>query len=89
MHESINESSDQQSQDCYECAIFEIDQRYSVQGSSVFQFVLVALARAGMIFISKKILDKIIAKKEFIRKQREHSARQKEQNLEQKMKVMQ
>ena len=57
--------------------------------SSVSQFVLVALARAGMIFISKKLLEMIIAKREFIRKQREHSAKQKELDLELKLKVMQ
>ena len=56
---------------------------------SVSQFVLVALARAGMIVISKNLLEMIIAKREYIRKQRENSAKQKALDLEQKLKVMQ
>ena len=44
--------------------------------SSVSQFVLVALARAGMDFISKILLEMILAKWEYIRKQREHYAKQ-------------
>ena len=55
---------------------------------SVSQFVLVALARADMI-ISKHLLEMIISKREYIRKQREHSARQKALDLEEKLKVMQ
>ena len=43
---------------------------------SASQFVLVALARAGMVIISKNLLEMIIAKREFLRKQREHTARQ-------------
>ena len=45
---------------------------------SVSQFVLVALARAAMIVISKNLLEMIRTKREYIRKQREHLARQKE-----------
>ena len=56
---------------------------------SVSQFVLVALARAGMVVISKHLLEMIISKREYIRKQREHSARQKALDLEEKLKVMQ
>ena len=56
--------------------------------SSVSQFVLVALERAGIIVISKNLLEMIITKRENIRKQREHSARQKEKDLEQKLQVM-
>ena len=56
---------------------------------SASQFVLVALARAGMVIISKNLLEMIIAKREFLRKQREHTARQKKNDLEAKLKVMQ
>ena len=38
---------------------------------SVSQFVLVALARAGMIVISKHLLEMIIMKREYLRKQKE------------------
>ena len=42
--------------------------------SSVSQFVPVALARAGMVFLSKNLLRMINAKREYITKQKEHSA---------------
>ena len=56
---------------------------------SVSQFVLVALARAGMVVISKHLLEMIITRREFVRKQKEHSAKQKALELDQKLKVMQ
>ena len=44
---------------------------------SVSQFVLVALARAGMVFLSKNLLELMISRREFVRKQKENSAIQK------------
>jgi len=57
--------------------------------SSVSQFVLVALARAGMIVISKQLLEMIITKREYLRKQRENTEKQKRIELDDKLKVMQ
>ena len=57
--------------------------------SSVSQFVLVALARAGMVVISKHLLEMIITKREYLRKQRENTEKQKELELESKLKVKQ
>ena len=42
-----------------------------------------------MIFISQNLLEMIIVKREFIWKQREHSAKQKNLDLKLKLKVMQ
>ena len=57
--------------------------------SSVSQFVLVALARAGMIVISKHLLEMIITKREYLRKQRENTEKQKRIELDDKLKEMQ
>ena len=56
---------------------------------SVSQFVLVALARARMIVISKHLLEMIITKREYLRKQRENTEKQKEVGLDAKLRVMQ
>ena len=58
---------------------------------SVSQFVLVALARAGMVVISKNLLEMIIMKREYLRKQKENTEKQKGLGLEldDKLKVMQ
>ena len=56
---------------------------------AVPQFVLVALASAGMVFISKGLLEIIISRREHIKKQKENSARQKELDLQTKLMVMQ
>ena len=47
-----------------------------------------ALARAGMVVISK-LLEMTITKKEYLRKQKENTERQKELELDAKLKVMQ
>ena len=44
--------------------------------SAVPQFVLVALARAEMVFMSKALLEMISTSREHIKKQKEHSAKQ-------------
>ena len=56
---------------------------------SVSQFVLVALARAGMVVISKHLLEILISRRELVKKQKENSAKQKALDLDQKLKVMQ
>ena len=53
------------------------------------QVVLVALARAGMIVISKHLLEMIITKREYLRKQKENTEKQKGLELDDKLKVMQ
>ena len=53
------------------------------------KFVFDALARVGMVFISKTLLEMIITRREHIKKQREHSVKQKEQDLQKQLIVMQ
>ena len=56
---------------------------------SVSQYVIVALARAGIVQASKYLLELIITRREFHRKQDENREKMKEIDLQKKLAVMQ
>ena len=56
---------------------------------SVSQYVIVALTRAGIVQSSKYLLEQIITKREFFRKQHENREKMKETDLQNKLTEMQ
>ena len=56
---------------------------------SVSQYVLVALTRAGMVHTNKYLLELIFTRKDFLRRQRIHADKQREDELQKRLKQMQ